>query len=417
MMQGFFSLEEVASKSRPQGKHLSCTSCGRIDACETPKFVPQGANGKRIMNVFDMPSRAQDEQGKMSAGNGFRYMNSLYKKHGLSMMHDCINLFSIRCYSSSKKKSNEEKQRMTCLSQLEEAIHTYKPELIFLYGAGPVTSLIKCRREMKIGPIDKWVGYVIPDQHYETWLAPMYDPKDVIIADSQQWDTVFEQHFVHALSHLSKVVPVASKLSDVTVIDEETEIVRMLKRIKQGKPSYLALDYETTGLKPHRTSEHSIVCASFAFNITEHVESWCFPLPRSPKGKFILKEILAEPAIGKIAHNMNFEAMWTRNILGYDIQGWAWDTMQAAHILNNTPGVSGLKFQTYVNFGVAGYEKDVETYLRAQDEKDSNSTNTIQLLMNNKEGRRTVMQYCGYDSLYTYNLAIKQTKQMEVFLP
>ena len=56
------------------------------------------------------------------------------------------------------------------------------------------------------------------------------------------------------------------------------------------------------------------------------------------------------------------------------VRGWYWDSMIAAHILNNQAGVSGLKFQTYVHFGVIDYSSEISPYLKS-DDKSANGIN------------------------------------------
>ncbi len=41
---------------------------------------------------------------------------------------------------------------------------------------------------------------------------------------------------------------------------------------------------------------------------------------------------------------MKYEDTWSREKLKQQGKGWLWDSMIAAHILDNRPGVTGLKF-------------------------------------------------------------------------
>jgi hypothetical protein len=84
--------------------------------------------------------------------------------------------------------------------------------------------------------------------------------------------------------------------------------------------------------------------------------------------------------------------------------------MLAAHIIDNRFGVTGLKFQSYVRFGVLGYDDDVAPYLKA---KDSNSVNRIMELAETKEGMRKLLLYNGIDSLMEYRLAVLQKLSLE----
>ena len=131
------------------------------------------------------------------------------------------------------------------------------------------------------------------------------------------------------------------------------------------------------------------------------------------KGNRLLKEILQSDKIGKIAQNLKFEHTWTYNILGYEVKNWIWDTMLATHILDNRPDISGLKIQTYINFGVAGYDDEVAPYLKAADDKDSNSMNKLLDVPVGSDIWNKLLIYCGMDSLFTYRLASRQMQWIQ----
>jgi hypothetical protein len=82
--------------------------------------------------------------------------------------------------------------------------------------------------------------------------------------------------------------------------------------------------------------------------------------------------------------------------------------MLAAHILDNRRGVCSLKFQTYINFGVVGYDDFTAPFLKGADAKNSNSMNKIRDIWQDRNGREKLLKYCGLDSLFTYRLAVKQ---------
>jgi len=46
--------------------------------------------------------------------------------------------------------------------------------------------------------------------------------------------------------------------------------------------------------------------------------------------------------------------------LGVETQGWLWDSMLAAHLIDNRKGVTDLKFQAYVSLGVEDWSRGVE---------------------------------------------------------
>jgi DNA polymerase I-like protein with 3'-5' exonuclease and polymerase domains len=123
------------------------------------------------------------------------------------------------------------------------------------------------------------------------------------------------------------------------------------------------------------------------------------------------KEIMETDRVKKISHNMKFEATFTEKILGYSVQNWGWDSMLASHILDNREGITGLKFQSYVQFGAQDYSSEISPYLRSGS-KNSNNTNRIEELIKTETGKQKLLMYCGLDSLWEFRLAIKQMKEV-----
>jgi len=119
-------------------------------------------------------------------------------------------------------------------------------------------------------------------------------------------------------------------------------------------------------------------------------------------------DLLANQNIGKIAQNMKFEDTWSAVRLRQPVENWVWDTMLAAHILDNRVGVSGLKFQTYVQLGVIDYASEVTPYLKAVDNKNANALNKIMELVELPGGKEKLMKYCGYDAINEYRISVLQ---------
>jgi DNA polymerase I-like protein with 3'-5' exonuclease and polymerase domains len=135
------------------------------------------------------------------------------------------------------------------------------------------------------------------------------------------------------------------------------------------------------------------------------------PFPTKRRQLNALKKLLEDPKIGKIAANMKYEDTWLNILHGIHVRPWKFDTMQAAHILDNRPGITGLKFQSYVQFGVLGYDDDAAPYLKSS---DSYGVNRIMELISTKEGFRKLLLYNGIDSLMTYRLALPQMEVLRI---
>jgi len=288
-------------------------------------------------------------------------------------------------------------------------IEQYKPKVIILVGELALNSVIGSIWTKNLGGMNKWRGFTIPDRKYNTWICPIFHPEYIEAQDAQEYRTVWKQDLDRALNTVNMTIQAyPDEMKAVKIVESESELVGIFEEFLSRKfPFSIAIDYETTGLKPHDTSKHKIICMSMCSNPEDAI---VFGMPKSKKGNRLLKEILQSDKIGKIAQNLKFEHTWTQNIMGYEVKNWIWDTMLATHILDNRPDISGLKIQTYINFGVSGYDDEVAPYLRGADDKDSNSMNKLLDVPIGSDIWNKLLIYCGMDSLFTYRLASRQMR-------
>ncbi len=413
--QSFFSPQEMQSKSRPKGKILSCISCGLYKDVRTPKMEPFGNFGKGILNVGEAPGATEDVKGMQWQGPVGQYLQRAYRRLGVNLFEDCLNTNAANCRPIDGDGGNRPptSHEISCCGQVKifPAVEEHKPNVIILLGAAAVQSVIGPRWKGKLGKISKWRGWIIPDRELKAWVCPVFHPSFVQRSDEEGRKvvkTIWLQDLERALSMAHVPLPVhMDEGKQVVIVEDHDELTKVLKELRDGTAP-LALDFETTGLKPHAEG-HKIVCMAFC-NIPHR--AYAFMTPEKRSHLKLLKEVL-QSRIGKVAQNMKFEAAWAQQTLGYPILNWEWDTMVAAHVQDNRPGVTSLEFQVYVNFGVTSYAGDVSSYLKSKDAKDGNSMNGLDELIKTRKGRRALMLYCGLDTLHTYKLAPIQIEAFE----
>jgi DNA polymerase I-like protein with 3'-5' exonuclease and polymerase domains len=215
-------------------------------------------------------------------------------------------------------------------------------------------------------------------------------------------DTIWEQDLERAIDMVYEDFP------DFTDEREMVEIIDDLRPLEaiNNFNTHFSFDFETTGLKPHRKG-HRIVAASVATN----EKAYAFLIPKTRKEQQPFLDLLKNPRIGKWAHNAQFEDTWAAKRLYQPVVNWEWDSMLASHILRNDVGNNGLKFQTYVNFGIDDYASRITPFLKSDDPKNSNSFNRIYDAI--EQGyTEDLLMYCGLDSVYEHMLAQKQRKEL-----
>jgi DNA polymerase len=404
-MEGFFTKKETQSYSIVNGKIHTCGTCGLYTRVNTPKMKPYGNFRKRIMNIGEVPGEIEDKVGKPWQGQAGQLLQKTYQKLGIDLFEDCININAVNCRtvtSSGKSRPPTGTEITCCRASLMRFIKQYKPHTIILFGYVAVQAVIAHRWQKDLGGFNKWRGWNIPDDDIHAWVCPVFHPKYVLHHDTPEIMKIWENDLRQAIGTNNIPLPTYTE-PEICIIDDLT----FLDTIKSGRVS---IDYETTGLKPYQFSKnHRIVAMSVSPN--ENI-AYSFLLPEKRKYLRPIKRLLMNKGVQKMAHNMKFEDVWSRVYLESPVRNWYWDSMLAAHILDNRSGITGLKFQTYVNFGVVDYSSEINRYLTAINKKDGNSINSIDELLTTKQGVKKLLTYVGLDTIYQYRLALKQIKQI-----
>jgi len=401
-MEGFFTKKETQSKSRPDGKVYSCASCGLYTEANSARMKIYGKGKKGILIIGEAPGVIEDRRGVPWQDKNGRLLQHTLAGLGIDIFEDCACINAVNCVPPDKRAPRQYEIDCCRIVMLDKAIEEFDPKVILLLGTSALQSIIGPRWKKDLGGIAKWRGWAIPDQDYKCWIVPTYHPHFVLKQlDQKAVTTIWKQDIEKALKLTNAPVhkerdPSIQYLTDISVFSN----------LKSGIGMF-AFDYETTGIKPHAAG-HRIVCTSIT---TSEVDTYVFMMPRTRKGLKPFLDLLTSPNIGKLAHNIKFEDTWTRNRLRVNIENWEWDSMLAAHLLDNRPGVTGLKFQTYVHFGVVDYASDVSEYLRSG-EKNGNGMNKLPEACEDPDIAKRVMEYCALDSYYQFRLSQIQMKQL-----
>lgn len=408
MNKGFFTYKQTESKEYSNGKIHSCVSCGLHKHCESPKMKPYGNFKKGIVCLGEAPGKIEDERGRPWQGKTGRLLNRTLRKFGIDLFEDCLSLNSVNCRPPENRTPTKDEIN-TCRRYVLKTINNeYSPKLILLLGNSAIYSLIGYRWKKDLGGITKWRGWTIPDQDFGSWICPVFHPSYIERSDSKEVVTVWENDIEQALNKLNEPFPKHIK-PEIEIITD----LSALNKIQDSSDMLIAFDYETTGLKPQEKG-HRIVCASIA---DKENHCYVFLMPNTRKELKPFLDLLGNASIQKMAHNIKFEDTWSNIRLKQKVENWFFDSMLAAHVLDNRYGITGLKFQTYVNFGIIDYSSEIEPYLRGKG-KSANDFNSVDKLLMTSEGITKLLYYCSLDSIYEYRLAMKQLEIMDhSFLP
>ena len=395
---GFFNESSWQTKETRQPTIAHCGLCGLNKRCFSPKMPPTGTGKRKILFVAEAPGEQEDRQGVQLVGESGILLRKLLDELDVDL-DECWKTNAVIC----RPPSHEIDSRFinSCRPNLLQTIQELQPNVIVCLGKSSVESLIGPLWKKDVGPMERWVGWKIPLRAYHAWVCPTYHPSYLLRKDEDELlkNIILQQ--LDAAIQLESHPPKGLLLSD---LEQEVEIIlkedSARARLKEllGKRGRVAFDYETTGLKPERT-EQRIVSCSFCF---EGEDTFAFPVTEGTMK--LLSKVLRSRNLLKIASNLKFEERWTIAKMGHGVEAWDWDTMQAAHILDNRRGVTSVKFQAFVSLGIGEYNSRVERFLKSETTNGLNRIDDIDI--------RDLLLYNGLDSLLEYKVAKEQKSAM-----
>lgn len=384
-------------------KSLSCISCGLRDGeVLTPKMEPYGEFLRKILIIGEAPGKVEDRKGKPWQGRTGRLLQRTLAKLGIRLFEDCLSLNAVNCRPPNNRAPSP--FEIDCCREVlvKDTINKHKPKVIILLGSSAVRSFLGDRWPKDLGGIMKWRGWAIPDQDFGAWVVPTFHPSYVSRIDSREANTIWEQDFLLADRVAGRLFP---KMEEPPInFIKDLDILYDLENVEK-----VAIDYETTGLKPKIRGQR-IICAGITAG-TDKVYAFLMPKTKAEREPFV--HLMTSEKVGKMAHNLKFEHNWTLNRYGVETKNWIWDSMLAAHQLDNRTGVTGLKFQTYANFGVIIKDDDVGKYIY----ESENGFNRVYELLEEPGGQEKLLRHVALDSYYEYLLAQRQRIEMDVELP
>jgi uracil-DNA glycosylase family 4 len=371
---------------------------------------PSGEGRLHSLIIGEAPGGEEDQvgQGFAKQGKAGHKLRSELAKHGIDLDKDFIKYNAVNCrpvVSKGKTISNRaptSREILFCKPIVEQVIADLKPKNIWLLGGVPVEQLLPKLTDST--GISTYRGFSIPDRRYQANIFPLFHPSYIIRSEQDEnLQALYSRDIANAVQ-LLKYPEVSTEidfeLRSVFVLTEFDEVRALLDSFLTNPPETISFDYETTGIKPYIPG-HRI--ASIAL-CDDQGQSYAFPYQYRNhwnEGQFrhikrMVRKIFTLPSVKKIAHNAKFESVWTSELVGVDVANWYWCTMVAAHILDNRPGITGLKSQVYLNFGVPPYGDHLDKFLKASGRSPFNKVDDAPLL--------DLLVYNALDALFTHKL-------------
>lgn len=407
-VEGFFSETEMddifvgGQKSEPD-----CLKCGLYKDAKSPKMKYTGHGKLKCLIVGEGPGGDEDENWKSLGyskptqfiGKAGQFKQDKLKEHGLDLNRDFWKMNAINCRAFKVvdgKKVNKDPtshEIECCRPMINNAIEELKPRFIWLLGTKAIESFYQ--GHFKNHTMARWRGLCIPDRKTNAYIIPIYHPSHPMRdPKNDNLQAQYDRDIKFAIDCFKKKpFTFEDEREKVKCLYTYDGVLDLLDFTIEKPPDLLYIDYETTGIKPFRPG-HKIISISLCRN-----ENQSLAFPYDYKNHFTplqkrqikkkMRQILTYHKIGKLAHNIQFEHLWGRKILGIETTPWHWDTMIGARVLDNRRKYTGLKFQVYINFGVLPYDKSISKYIKGDP-------------FNKMEEARLndLLPYGGLDSLY-----------------
>lgn len=394
MTYGFFTSSEL-NKGSNTLRHLpQCGACGLYRHCKSPKMKYTGKGRLKILVIGEAPGREEDEQNEAFVGKAGRRLEEELSLCNINFFRDCWKTNAIRCRPEGNK-TPDSKQIALCRPALFAEIRCLEPISIILVGAVAGEAVLGHLWEKgKKFSMSQWLTWIIPYQPYNCWISVHYHPSYLERQHSELTDTLFHRGLKKVLRKTQRPWgEIFNYSADIEPIYKASQAVKALRDFRR---STFVFDYEANCLKPEYEGAEIVTCSCSNGKRT-------IAFPWSSEVIPAMSELLRGPS-KKIGTNIKFEERWTQYFLKHGVSNWVWDTMLAAHVLNNAPGITSLKFQSFVRLGQPKYDTHIEPFLHSGKNRHLNRIRELSL--------KDLLEYNGVDSKLAYKIAPIQRREM-----
>jgi len=400
-MKGFFELDKpILVKPKTRTKIMGCEGCGLYKEVKSPRMPYTGHGRRGAFILAESPGRSEDLEGKQLFGEAGQLLRKCLRELGFSLDRDFWKQNAIRCRPTDSDGNNRtptSKEIECCRPLWKAEIEELKPKFIFLMGAKAIEAYFMYRSQPITSDLSmgRWALQCVPDHQAGAWVICLYHPSFAV--RTKEFEARFKRDLKWGVEQMKRKPPVEVDWREhVHPTTSFVDLITSLNHIIQDKPT-IAVDFETSGLRPYKQGHH---IWSIAISILGPAP-FTFAFPYSYPGKWsqcqfieiedLMKEILGDEDIPKIAQSIQMEDPWSRRIIKADVGGWLHDTMVCSHLINEHRKFTSLDYQVFIRFG---YEYGEEiTPFKKGDDTGFNRMHEVPLLQ--------LLEYNGLDALFT----------------
>lgn len=377
----------------------NCSGCGLNPKSRVPLF----GEGKRgILIITECQDVFTQQYKSYGSGMRFEFIKKSLWHYGIMASRDCWATSAIQCFMQDIKDDKERKKRMQhcvdcCQPNLIAIIKKLKPRLII--GFGDIVARALLDGFIKDGTyVERTHGFLCNLRKYSCQLMLTFNPAKA--ARGSVNHMLIERDILRAVAALDKPYKAwKDEASCIRRLSESEAIAELEKDIADTTERWHAIDYETTGIKPHNPDQH-IISLAIATSVDD-----CYAFLVTDKMKDVLVRYMQTKHIKKIAQNMKFEDNWTFHKLGVWIERLTFDPLLVMHILDNRDtGILSIKFMAGMLLGTPSWNDHIEALLSPtsaeEERRGKNAVNQIHQIP-----VRHLLTYNGIDSLVELRVA------------
>lgn len=405
-IKGFFNLKALKSVNTTDDNN--CEKCSLYKEVKSPNMPVHGKGSLKTLFIAEAPGSSEDLQGKQLVGGAGQLLQKNLKRLDLDLEEHFWRINCVNCRPTTKEGKNRpptKKEVQYCRPKWKSVIQKLKPTHIVLAGGKAVEAYFGDRKNplfTKDLSISRWRGLCIPDQENDCWVIPIIHPS--FPQYNQLMEEIFFKDLKWMASCLGKERPNFDINYKVRVTDNLEEILDFLKHLHNQ--SAFAYDFETTALKPYH-EKSKILSIGIAFK-----EEVGLSFPYDYKNMWskeelsqitaAFKSVLENPNIEKIVQNRSMEENWSR-VFFCEPKNISWDTQLASHIIDERDNFTSLKFQSFINWGIVDYDKEVNAFKSSTNESPYNRMEEVPW--------PSLCKYNGEDAIFTFKLRnLQKTK-------
>lgn len=334
---------------------MKCTNCELCENAHNSCIIGQGGKKAKIMFIQDSPDEIDDKKGKPFFGKSCNAVRNAMETRGIEP--DEVYFTSlVKCIAPNDEPKPSHIE--ACSELLDTEIQAVDPDIIVPVGNKSLkycigrVGLTKMRGNAQEVELLGRTRIILPTMHPRSVrIKPAY--KEYILKDLDTLKDLKE----NGMTEVSGV----NYRSLETLEEVEAEIIRLKQEAK-----VLCFDLETTGKSPY-LSDSKIVCISLTdkthYGVVIPLYHHETPFWGWEKGYIVklLRWLLEDGSIPKVAHNGKFDIEWLYFWLGIDVKNFSFDTMLAHYLcISEEQGTQGLKGQAWEFTDMGGYDNELD---------------------------------------------------------